>query len=141
MRFEHTVVVPLGLPETRRLLDELERRIPALPGVVVRVELTVVDPRSTSVRLRGDASAGSGLRSAVLSEAAMAVLRRFAEQVVAAARARAKLPARRAASATATARPLRAAPVVPLLRRPHACWAGAALGDRALLAEPSPARR
>jgi hypothetical protein len=29
MRFEHTVVVPLALPEARRLLDEFERRSPS----------------------------------------------------------------------------------------------------------------
>lgn len=88
MRFEHTVVVPLSLPDARRLLDELERRIPVLPGLVVRVELAVIDPRSTSVQLRGELPGITGRGSALLVETGMRLLRRYADQVVAVARER-----------------------------------------------------
>ncbi len=88
MRFEHTVVVPLPLSDARRLLDELERRVPVLPGLVVRVELAVIDSRSTSVHLRGELPAVGGMGSALLLETGMRLLRRYAEQVVAVARSR-----------------------------------------------------
>lgn len=141
MLFEHTVVVPLGLSEARRLLDEFERRVPALPGLVVRVELAVVDARSTSVRLRGELAASPGLRSAVLLETGMRVLRRYAGQLVAAAAARARERENGPPADTAPglppddvstvhrsqwgATPVRAE--VPLLQRP-ATWLAVAVG-------------
>lgn len=88
MRFEHTVVVPLSLSDARKLLDELERRVPVLPGLIVRVELAVVDARSTSVQLRGELPGVSGLGSTLLLDTGMRLLRRYADQVVVAARNR-----------------------------------------------------
>lgn len=88
MRFEHSVVVPLSLPDARRLLDELERRVPVVPGLVVRVELAVIDARSTAVHLRGELPAIGGIGSALVLDTGMRLVRRYADQLVAAARAR-----------------------------------------------------
>ncbi len=98
MRFEHSVVVPLSLPDARRLLDELERRVPVLPGLVVRVELAVLDSRSTSVQLRGEVPGLGGAGSALLFDTGMRLVRRYADQVVTAARARSAETARRSQS-------------------------------------------
>lgn len=103
MRFEHSVVVPLSLPDARRLLDELERRVPVLPGLVVRIELAVLDSRSTSVQLRGELPGVGGMGSTLLVETGMRLIRRYAEQVVAAARARSAEASRRSTSAADSA--------------------------------------
>lgn len=89
MGFEHVVEVPLALPEARRLLAEVERRLPQLPGLTVRIDLAFVDASTTSVAVRADLAAPRGPGSALLLETGIRLLRRYADSIVTQARERA----------------------------------------------------
>lgn len=77
MRLEQNFVIPLPVEDARRLVAELERFAPMVPGLAVRIEIDPRDARSTAVRVVGELRTGGGIAKTVAAEAAARVLRQY----------------------------------------------------------------
>lgn len=88
MQLQHEFVVPLSVAEARRLVTELERFVPAVPGLDLRITVHAYDKRSATIRLTGDLRPGGGLRRAVVVDLAARLLREYARRVQTQAQAR-----------------------------------------------------
>lgn len=101
MRLQHEFVVPLSVQEAQRLVTELERYAPRVPGLELRVTVHARDNRSATVRLAGELRPGGGLRRAVVVDLAARLLREYARRVQ--AQAQERMAERRAAGVNGSA--------------------------------------